>query len=353
MIWRRIPIVVVGTIVSLVLAGSPSGAAMPATSPRRAAFAYRSAAFTQFLTDSYRAVPSRGVTPFYAWFEQAYTASTARLDGAAGLTDALALRARAVAAADDPDRRAREELETAVWAYRLIKATIPRFSLSRGYEFVWTVRYGERQCLLQSVLIAGLLQATGADAGVEMVWKNMMGQESNNGHAVTILRLADGRDVEIDASEPRPIATHQGVFAKTARTGTYQFLEPRFDRDGFITAYRLAGAGAMVRARDVQPLGIDFLRSQFYYYRGEQTPGGLVNGPATAAGLRAAAANLEISQRLDSRNPLAVYMLGRVFLRLGLLGVAKTQIIDGYRLYVKFGHVPAGPRTAYATVGRM
>jgi hypothetical protein len=372
MVWRRTAVPAVFIVVSIILATSHPSATTaavaaqsrrgtdarrpPADTPLRvhgAAYAYRSAVFTRFVTDSYHAVPSQGVMPFYTWFEQVYTTSAARLEGAPGLTDALAVRARAITASDGPARRAREELDTAVWAYRLIKSTIPRFSLSRGYEFVWTVRYGERQCLLQSVLVAGLLQAAGADAGVAMVWKNMAGGESNNGHAVTVLRLADGRDVEIDASEPRPIATHQGIFAKTGRPGAYRFLEPSFDRDGFITAYRLAGTRAVLRTRDVRPLGVDFLRSQFYYYRGEQTPGGLVNGPATAAGLSAAAGNLEISQRLDPQNPLAVYMLGRVYLRLGRVAAAKTQVIDGYRLYVKFGHVPDGPRSAYASVGRM
>ncbi len=317
------------------------------------AFPYRSPAFTVFVTDSYTEAPSHDVPSFYEWFERAYLTSPARLDGAPRLPDALALRAQAIAAAADPAGRAREELAAAVWLYRLVKTTIPRFSLVRGYEFVSTVRYGERQCLLQSVLIAGLLQAAGVDAGVHMVWKNMARQESNNGHALAIVRLADGRDVEIDASAHEPGATHRGLFAVDRRSGRYAFLEPRFDHDGFITAYQLPGGAGTLGTRGVQPLGVNFLRSQFFYYRGEQVAGGLVNGPATAAGLRAAARSLEVARRLDPENPLAVYMLGRVYLRLGRIVAAKAQLITGYRLYLKFGHVPEGPKTAYATTGRM
>src|SRR5574341_391219 len=321
-----------------------------AAQPRPGTYPYRSAAFTTFLRDSDREVPSP-VQPFYEWFEQAYAHSPARLPGQDTLLDALASRAQAIRAAGDARRRTEEELNTAIWSYRLIKATIPHFSLARGYEFVWTVQFGERQCLLQSVLMAGLLQAAGADAGVAMVWKNMVGQESNNGHAVTILRLSDGRDVEVDASEPRPVATHQGIFAATRRGG-YRFLEPVFDRDGFITAYRpAAGQGARLRPQDIRLLGLSFLRSQFYYYRGEQVPGGLVNGPATPQGLRTAARQLEHAVRFDARNPLAVYMLGRVYLRSGEGGPAKTRLRQAYTLYKDDGYLPAGLLTALASAG--
>jgi len=288
---------------------------------------------------------------FSAWFEGAYTTSPAQLPGQPTLEAALASRARAIHAAGDARSRAQEDLRSALWVYRLIKTTIPRFSLSRGYEFVWTVRYGERQCLLQSVLMAGLLQAAGVEAGVAMVWKNMAGQESNNGHAVTIVRLADGRDVELDASEPRPVATHQGLFVVEASSSRYRFVEPVFDRSGMIVAYRSAADGRPpLRPAEIRLLGVAFLRGQFYYYRGEQVSGGLVNGPATPVGLRAAARQLETAVRLDPRNPLAVYMLGRVYLRSGHRDQAKRRLLEAYRLYAQAGHIPEGPRMALAAV---
>lgn len=338
-------------VVAAVAAPAPRIASGPPRAPR---YPYGSAAFTQFLRDSDReAGPVQGGGSFYAWFDHAYATSSARLPGRPTLEASLASQARAIGAVRDARGRAREELRTAVWAYRLIKTTIPHFSLSRGYEFVWTVQNGERQCLLQSVLMAGLLQAAGVEAGVAMVWKNMAGQESNNGHAVTIVRLTDGRDVELDASEPRPVATHQGLFVVEGRNGRYRFVEPTFDRSGMIVAYRSAAGGRpSLRPDEVQLLGVAFLRGQFYYYRGEQVAGGLVNGPATGDGLRAAARRLEMAVRLDPRNPLAVYMLGRVYLRSGQRDRAESRLRDAYRLYAQAGHIPAGPRAALAAATR-
>ena len=62
-------------------------------------------------------------------------------------------------------------------------------------------RSGQRQCFLQSVLIAGLLQRMGISAGVAMVYRNPRGEESNNGHAVTLVKLPDGDDLVADAAE--------------------------------------------------------------------------------------------------------------------------------------------------------
>ncbi len=334
-------------LISIVAPGQAAAAPVPTDR-----YPYRGAVFTQFIADSYHEAPSGSVPEFYVWFEDAYARSSAVLGGIPRLQDALAARGRGITAARDAHERAQAEFDTAVWLYRVIKATIPRFSLSRGYEFVYTVRYGERQCLLQSVLVAGLLQSIGIDAGTYMVWKNIAGQESNNGHAVPVVRLADGRDVEIDPSEPEPVATHQGLFAVDGRTGTYRFVEPRFERDGFISGYRIPDTGAMLPLRDIRPLTVAFLRSQFYYYRGEQVQGGVVNGPATPLGLQRAVRYLERAQQLEPRNPLAVYVLGRVYLRQGRTEEAKRQYVRGYRLYVQFGHVPEGPRTAYAQTGR-
>lgn len=349
---NRVGALLLGTVVLVAATAAGHAVSVASGSPRAAGYPYGSAAFARFLRDSEDAVaPARG-QPFSVWFERAYTTSPARLPGQTTLRAALASRARAVRAGGDAGGRAQEELRTAVWAYRLLKTTIPRFSLSRGFEFAWTVRYGERQCLLQSVLLAGLLQAAGADAGVAMVWKNMAGQESNNGHAVTIVRLADGRDVEIDASEPRPTATHQGLFVAEARTGRYRFVEPVFDRSGMIVAYRPAAGGhPPLRPREIRLLGVAFLRGQFHYYRGEQVAGGLVNGPTTAAGLRAAARRLEMAVQVDPHNPLAVYMLGRVYLRSGQRERARSRLLEAYRLYAQAGHIPEGPRAALAAAG--
>jgi len=56
--------------------------------------------------------------------------------------------------------------------HKSVKKGIPKFSLDRGFEFTNTVKLGERQCFLQSIIIAAILQALDLDAGVVMVSVN-------------------------------------------------------------------------------------------------------------------------------------------------------------------------------------
>ncbi len=319
-----------------------------------ARYPYGAAAFSIFVDDSYREAGAAALAPFSRWFAEAYAKSRAKLAGAENLSlqQALTERAQELRTIRDPQRKARLEIASGAWLHRLIKEVIPRFSLERGFEFALTVKYGERQCLLQSTLIAGLLQAMDINAGVYMVWKNPAGQESNNGHAVTVIRLADGRDILVDASEADPFARHQGLFVMERTAPRYRFMLASYDTDAPITAYRPAAGGRALTPREVRPLDVTFLRSQFYYYRGEQAPGGFLGRPSTAAGLAASARYLRMADLIDPQNPLAEYVLGHVYTKQGRAVPAKTQYITGYRLYAAFGHVPQGPRAAYAQVTR-
>ncbi|PZA06773.1 hypothetical protein EWH23_09100 [Meiothermus sp. PNK-Is4] len=311
-------------------------------------YPYRSAVFDAFVEDSYREVASR-VEPFYAWWEGAYARHPQLwLEGHKALIAAMEARKKELAAAQG-EAKTRLELETARWLHKLVKTLIPKFSLERGFEFVYTVERGERQCLLQSVLIAGMLQKMGLDAGVAMVWKNPQAQESNNGHAVTVLRLPGGRDVLVDASDPEPFIRHQGLFVYDPASRSYRFVEPVYSQD-FITAYRLHGSGEEVNPNQLRPLSARFLRSQFYYYRGERAPGGFM-GPSNPRGLAASARFLEQAIRYDPYNPLPVYVLGHVYAKEGKKEAAREQYLQGYRLYRAFGYVPSGPQAAYSRAG--
>jgi hypothetical protein len=236
------------------------------------------------------------------------------------------------------------------WLHRMVKSTIPRFSLDRGFEFCSVVRYGERQCFLQAVLIAGLLQRSGVRAGVAMVYRNLHGQETNNGHAVTLVRLSDGRDLIVDASDPEPFARQQGLYV---RAGGYRYVDPVYEgRTGRIASYRTVPEKGKLSPAQVRTLDLAFIRSQFWYYRGERREGGLLSRAKTPAGLAAAAADLRKSVSLCPRNPLAVYMLGRVYHAQGKAEEAHRLFERAHRLYAAAGWVPAGPRQYLALTNR-
>ena len=321
--------------------------------PANESYAYQSRVFSGFIEDSVNETKLAPLQDFYTWFGKAYLEhQKVQLKGAATLVAALQVRRNALSATNDPAKHATLEFETGAWLHRLIKTTIPRFSLERGFEFSNTVRLGERQCLLQSVLIAGLLQGMGIDAGTVMVWRNEKGATSNNGHAVTLLKGSSGRDWLVDASDPIPTMRHQGVYVFDAVAKTYRFVEPKFDANGSILEYRRVADGQILKTSQVRALSVNFLRSQFYYYRGERTPGGFMGAPSTKVGLEQSAKMLEVAQRLEPQNPLAVYVLGHVYRRLGRIEQARAQYLKGYALYQAQGFVPQGPNEAYQQWGR-
>lgn len=324
-------------------------------------YPYGSSAFNTFIADSYSTNPRQGLQAFYDWLTAAYAKAPAAVKLAGhsnlGLTQAIAERKRQLAALRGVAERTRLELDTATWLHRMVKSTIPKFSLDRGFEFSNTVLMGERQCLLQSVLIAGLLQEMGLNAGSTMVWKNGEGKVSNLGHVSAILRLSDGRDVLVDASEPTPFFKHQGLFM--AVNGQMRFLEPQYAPDSSsraegvsthlestISAYTVLADNSTVQPKAVAPLSNAYLRSQFFYYRGERAAGGFLDSKKTPEGLEASRRFLKRAIEVEPANPLATYVLGMVYHRLGKANEAKEFIGRGYQLYGRFGFVPNGPKAA-------
>jgi hypothetical protein len=208
-IARTLRIAVLALIAGLPIAGFAREQwlrAKVATEPRAEAYAYHGARFNRLLADSHQSTGTAEVHDFYKWMSRAYWASGARFPGREklGFDQLLRARKRELKAIKDPAAKTRAEIALGAWLHKLVKMTIPKFSLERGFEFCNVIKCGERQCLLQSALIAGLLQEMGADAGTVMVYRNAQGQESNNGHAAVLLKLPDGRDLIVDASDREP-----------------------------------------------------------------------------------------------------------------------------------------------------
>jgi hypothetical protein len=312
------------------------------------AFPYGSATFTRFVADSFANVGGGQAGDFARWMD----AALARHGGIGPgrrrtWREALAAERRFLTGQRGQARVGAERAWVAT-LHKTVKRTIPRFDLQRGYEFAYTVRRGERQCFLQSVLIAALLQETGIPAGVAMVARNTRGEWINLRHAVAVAKLSDGRHVIVDASEPHPFARQQGLFMPVEGRG-YQFLTTALDQAGTVCGYRHVGAAsAPVPIARVQTLDILFLRSQFDYYRGEQVPTGVFGKSPTPAGLAKSARYLVRSHRACPRNPLAAYVLGRAYAAQRKPTQAARQYAAAHALYVRAGWVPPGPAEAYA-----
>ncbi|WP_243095617.1 hypothetical protein [Thermus thalpophilus] len=286
------------------------------------AFPLDSPAFATLVKDSYQEVP--GAPPFRAWWDAAYRHAFGE-----SLQEALHREAKA------------PPLEAATWAFQVIKRLLPRFSLEEGYEFAYAARKGERQCLLQAVLVQGLLEGAGFRAGVYMVYENPEGKRSNLGHAVAVLRLA-GRDYLVDPSEPTPFPRHRGLLVVTAKG--LRFAEPQYSGDGAILAYRTREG--TLSPKEVEPLSFAYVRSQFYYYRGEQAKGGVLRGPRSPEGLARSEAMLRKAVALAPENPLAVYLLGLTLGKEGKESEAKAALLHAAALYQAYGWVPPGVEAA-------
>lgn len=308
-------------------------------------YPYRGKAFTAMVTES---CGQAGAGEFYRWMEAAYREHRQEKQPATMAAWMQALR-RSLTSARGRARKTTVAHDACSRLHRLVKTMIPKFSLDRGFEFRNVVRYGERQCLLQSVLIAGILQKAGVDAGVVMVSRNEKGTDTNNGHVVTLVRLPDGTHSLVDASDPHPFARQQGLFV---RMSGYRYVYPVFRGGGAtISGYRPAAPGAKpLPPAGVRALDLSFIRSQFDFYRGERAPGGLLAAPATPEGLEASAGFLRRSVRRCPANPLTVFSLGRVYLRQGKKDEALSLVRQSQRIYTRAGWVPAGPREFLANV---
>jgi hypothetical protein len=307
-------------------------------------YAYHGRRFGELVAESHQVCGSKEPHDFYRWMRDAYQRSGYRFPGRPklGFEEALLAERRGLGRLRGESRRAGAERNLGASVHKLVKTVIPRFSLERGFEFCNVIQGGERQCFLQSVLIAGLLQEMGVNAGVAMVYRNEKGEVSNLGHAVTLVKLPNGRDLLVDASERTPFARHQGLFV---RAGDYRFVKPVYAAGSDeIAAYLPDSGGARIGPGRVRPLDFAFVRSQFWFYRGEQAPGALLAKTRTDVGLEAAARALQTSIKFRPQNPLAVYTLGRVYWAQQKTAEARPLLERGYTLYARYGWIPDGPK---------
>lgn len=333
MSWRRK--FMVGLLVSALPLADAQGV-IPAD------LTYGGANFRTLAAESYQLAGLKG--DFQAWLSDAYVKGGVPLADGKTLDEALTKRKAQLQAAKTPAEKDALARETGAWAHKFIKKVVPKFSLERGFEFASIVKTGERQCLLQSTIIAGLLQKAGLNAGLVMVWKSLSGQESNLGHVTSVLRLPSGAgDVQVDASEPEPFATHQGVLAWAG--GAYRFLAPTFGKDGLITAYARTDGRGSVNPGALTFLSLNYVRSQFDYYRAERAFGGVLGtgtGKSTPAGLKTSENFLRKALQEEPRNALAANVLGTVLRKEGRDAEARAQYRTAAALYSAQGHVPAG-----------
>jgi len=295
-------------------------AAIASSNGSEPAISYGSQAFRDFVADSFR-VNGGKADSFFAYMDkqssEQYQEKVAGFLAKESKLLAKSSKAKRVAAETDAGRH----------IHAFIKKTIRKFSLDRGFEFYYTVKTGERQCFLQSVIVAGMLQKIGLKAGIAMVNSNEKGQMSFNGHAVAILHLSDGTDRIVDCSEPYPFAAHQGLFLRDSK-GLYCYVQPGFSRnDALILGYKDLRNGKNVQPSKMQGVDTNFLNSMFDYYRGERFVGGLLDPKATTKGLQGSLRFLSKSTQDSNDNPLAWAMLGRTYERLG----QKVQSLPCYR----------------------
>lgn len=335
---------------------APIGAESLALKSKKAQlYPYRSSTFDRFVSDSYHQVGKSNFQEFYAWMDRAaqlhhFGDATG---GKVGWTSFLAEKQRWWRKVHNLSQRAKGEMQFAAWLHRAIKTMIPHFSLDRGFEFTNVVAHGERQCFLQSVLIAGLLQSVGMNAGVVMVHRNIQGQWCNNGHAVVLLKLSNGKDILVDASEPEPFVRQQGIFGLFATQSDYRYATPLYEgHSPLILRYRLSATNRPTSTKEWTGLDIAFLHSQFEYYRGERVVGGLLSRRVTQQGLTQAMQHFQRSLQRCPQNPLSAYMLGRVYRRVGNALAAKRQFQAAYLLYARFGWIPEGLRQALVQEGK-
>ncbi len=311
------------------------------------AYPYQSGAFTRFVSDSYREADGGQTADYYAWMDKTCLQSKLCTPGSQQTLAMIDAKRDALDAVTNLKQRTQAEMTLAAALHHWIKSSMPIFSLQEGFEFSNVAKHRERQCLLQSVLLASLLQQANIDAGVVMVNKNADGRASNNGHCVTLLKLSDGTDVLVDASDRQPFVRHQGLFAKDSALKNYRYVEPVFQADSpIIVSYQSPDHSVNLANRPIRPLDTDFLRSQFDFYRGERTSGGLLDAHPTDSGLSKEAHYLRSSVHACPQNPLSVYMLGRVEWRRTHPSQARRQLGRAARLYQAAGWVPSGLRDA-------
>jgi hypothetical protein len=315
-------------------------------------YPYGSSYFSEFVNASFQS--QAGADQFYKWVDQTipqkyHYPAVGSVKSFANLEQFLDAEKPDIASSTG-QARAKKERKLAIWLHRMVKKIMPNFDLDTGFEFKNSVAHGQRQCFLQSVFIASCLQRAGVESGVTMVNRNILGQETNNKHAVCLTRLANGEDVIVDDSEDYAFAKQQGLFANS--TSGYKFVKPVYDGDFAIKSFAGYSNGESIPLASVKPMPRAFIASQFDYYRGERTVGGVMYKRKTAVGLQKAGEFLAKSVSEDPSNSLSQYMLGRVFMYRNQMTPAARSLDRALKLYDAQGWIPPDERMAQSKAHR-
>lgn len=226
--------------------------------------------------------------------------------------------------------------------HRYVKKALPTFTLDRGFEFSYAGTRGERQCLLQSVLVAGVLRDMNLESGIAMVWRNDKGATSNMGHVCALVNLPDGQKAVIDCSDPIPFMEHQGLFLKVSGAG-YRFVEPEY-RSKVMVGFKSLKEGKTLPASRLQTLDLAYVKSQFDFYRGERALGGILAKPTSREGLAHSEKLFRRSLSLNPNNPLSTWLLAQTLAKEGRAAESKAARSKAVSLYQEFGWIPPSLR---------
>ena len=280
--------------------------------------------FDTFLQDSIANTNTSSTSEFYAWLNS----KLLTLKIPAGLQDKSL----------DSETRTSLEIALAKELHSWIKKSLPRYSLVKGFELTNASLHSQRQCFLQAVLLNSILHGNKVKAAIAMVNVNEIGEETNNGHAIVIIKLSNGNDIILDGSEPRPFLRHQGLFICTPNG--YLYAKPVYIMNSYqISYYNSNINSSTIPTSYVKSFDFNFLRSQFYYYRGEQVKNGSIADKPTKKGLAASESYLKTAYQYCPANPLVSYLLAKTYTILGDENAAKWTD-NAKSIYASYGWIP-------------
>lgn len=201
---------------------------------------------------------------FYGWLEE-----TSNQNGIDSFVKALARHKSQLEAFTDLQERVVLEIATARWLHKTVRVVINRICLERNYQRAYPNSHEHQQGLLQSVLLAALMHEVGLNSGVVGVWMDQEGHLNEGSHTVALLRLANGRDLLVDAVSPEPFPRHKGIYIWDAQKGEYGRVETCYALDVVIVGYLRFCEGKALLPAEVAPLDLPYLYSQFARSRGE------------------------------------------------------------------------------------
>jgi len=224
------------------LAGAPIKARIR---PPKSAPPYRAATGRDLVSQVYAKRPVQNPLELLDRFEAAYRAQWGE-----ALAEALARHRTQLAGFSDLKETVALQLASAAWLHRMVQRVVshPRPKPKSAFDppGLWA-------CISPwSVLLTGLLQELGLDAGIALEVR---------GRAVTILRLASGHDVLLDAANPTPFSQPGALLIWDSLAQDYRWVEVGYEADGSITSYTRQGDAWLLRPSDITPLSPAFLRS--------------------------------------------------------------------------------------------